>query len=232
MMTSTRITAIVFGAVAAGIGFLTFVMGTPPDQYRGADGYYVDDPVTLDRPSRAIVTNDTEILKGVYTDLADDSFVLYITADPIDLRIQGAASGPTSLFMGVAATNAVNEYLMGAAYDEVIELDRDEESKQILEVQYTAHAGTGTLNLPSTETFWETSVEGTGLKTLDWTLEPGDWTAVIMNADASSGVTADVAFGAAAAANVDAIGRATSTVAVIALIGGALLLAYGLLRQD
>jgi lipid-A-disaccharide synthase-like uncharacterized protein len=171
-------------------------------------------------------------LKGVYTELAADSFVLFVTAEPVELRIQGAASGPTSLFMGVAATGAVDEYLMGVAHHEIIELVRDEESKQILDVQYTAHAGTSDLSPPSTEAFWENSVEGAGLQTLDWTLEPGDWTAVIMNADASSGVTADVAFGAAAGADIVSIGRTASAVAVVALVGGALLLLYGLFRQD
>jgi hypothetical protein len=76
-----------------------------------------------------------------------------------------------------------------------------------------------------------TSVAGTGLQTLDWTIESGDWTAVIMNADASSGVSAELAFGAAPS-NIDAITWTTLTVGLISLIGGGLLLYRGLRRRD
>jgi hypothetical protein len=37
---------------------------------------------------------------------------------------------------------------------------------------------------------------GTGSLTLDWKPRPGDWRAVIMNADASRGVTANLQLGA------------------------------------
>ena len=84
---------------------------------------------------------------------------------------------------------------------------------------------------PGTETFWAESVEGTGLQTLDWTLEPGDWAAVAMNADASEGLEAKVAFGAAAAADIDSISRTAMTAAAIVLAAGVLVMIYGLIRR-
>jgi len=62
-------------------------------------------------------------------------------------------------------------------------------------------------------------------------MESGDWTAVIMNADASNGVTAEVAFGAATS-NIDPIAWTMVTVGLIALIGGGFLLFRGLRRRD
>ena len=204
-MTGRRIGAVVAGAIAMGVGLLVLIMGSLPTDYRDADGYYMDEPVTYDRSSRAIVTNDVDILRGVYTQLADDSFILFAAADPLDFRMRGVASGNSPLFMGIAPTSAVDAYLTGVAHHEVTEVDRHEESKEILDVRYTAHEGTTAPSPPGAESFWESSVEGTGRLTLDWTLQPGDWTGVIMNADASSGVSADLAFGAAPPANLDSI---------------------------
>ncbi|MEN8235251.1 MAG: hypothetical protein ABFR89_10060 [Actinomycetota bacterium] len=230
-MTGLKTAAIVVGAVVAILGVFVLAMASPPTERRDADGYYMDDLVTFDRPSRAIVVDDIDILKGLYGPLADDAFLLFVIADPVDLRMQGVASGPDTLFMGVAPTSAVDAYLDGVAHDEITDLERHSESKQIQDVHYTTHEGTRTPGAPGTETFWVTSVAGTDPLTLDWTVEPGDWTAVIMNADASNGVTADLAFGAAAATDIDPIARIASTVALIALIGGGLLLLYGLLRR-
>lgn len=125
----------------------------------------------------------------------------------------------------------VDAYLEDVAYDEIAELERHEESKQILDVRYTVHEGTDTPNTPSTEAFWGVSVEGDGPQTLDWKLKPGDWTAVVMNADVSLGIVADLAFGAAPASNVDSIARTALIVAMVLVVGGLLLLSYGLLRR-
>jgi hypothetical protein len=223
-MTRRNGTTIGIGVVMLVIGGLVLIMGRPSTEYRDADGYYVDEPFTFERPGRAIVTDDSDILKGVYEQLASDEFVLYVTTDPVEFRLQGTPLGTTALFMGIAPSSAVDDYLADVARDEITGLERDEESKQILDVEYTTQKGTRVPTRPSTETFWLTWVEGTGLQTLDWEAESGDWTAVIMNADASSGVTAELAFGAAPTANVDQIRRASMIVGAILVIGGGLLL--------
>jgi len=92
------------------------------------------------------------------------------------------------------------------------------------------HEGTGTLGAPGAERFWATSVAGTELQTLDWTVEPGDWTAVIMNADASSGVTAELVSGARAS-NIDTIAWTKITIGLIALVGGGLAMFLGIRRS-
>ena len=229
-MTGRSTTAIVFGAVAAFVGLVLIFGATGPvGEYRDADGFYMSDPFTVDRPPHAIVTGDIDILRGRYDTLTEGSVVLAFVSDPDDVRMQGVASGPNALFMGIAPTSAVDEYLSGAAHDEIIDWSAD--LAAIIDVEYTTHQGTGTPGPPGTETFWVTSVAGTGLQTLDWTIETGDWTAVIMNADASSGVTAELAFGAAPS-NIDAITWTTLTVGLIALIGGGLLFYRGLRRRD
>ena len=97
--------------------------------------------------------------------------------------MRGGTAGPDPLFIGIATTSDVDEYLDGAAHNEVTALDFNAADGVIRDVEYTTHEGTGTLSPPGAEPFWATSVEGTGLLTLDWTVQPGDWAAIIMNAD-------------------------------------------------
>ena len=226
VMTGRTIT-VVAGVVAALVGVVLIFGATGPvGEYRDADGFYMSDPFTVARPPHAIVTGDIDLLRGRYDTLTEGSVVLAFVSEPDDVRMQGVASGPNALFMGIAPTSAVDEYLSGAAHDEIIDWSAD--LAAIIDVEYTTHEGTGTPGPPGAETFWVTSVAGTGLQTLDWTIESGDWTAVIMNADASSGVSAELAFGAAPSSKFDAITWTTLTVGIIALIGGGLLVFLGL----
>jgi hypothetical protein len=231
-MTRRNGTTIGVGIVLIVIGGLVLLMGRPSTKYRDVDGYYIDEPFTYGRSSRAIVTDDTDILQGVYEQLASDEFVLYVTADPGELRLQGTASGTATLFMGIAPSSAVDGYLADVAHDEISDVERHQESKKILDVRYTTHEGTRVPTRPSTEAFWLNWVEGTGLQTLDWEVESGDWTAVIMNADGSSGVTAELAFGAAPSVNVDAIRRVSLIAGAILVICGGLLLFIAYRRRD
>lgn len=227
---NTKTVVIVLGAVVALFGVvLLFGAIAPLTEHRDADGFYMSAPSTFARPSHAIVTGDIDILRGRYETVIESSVVLAFVADPDDVRMQGTASGPNELFMGIAPTTAVDEYLDGVAHDEITgwEADRGD----IVDVEYTTHQGTVPPNAPGTETFWVTSVSGTGTQTIDWTIESGDWTAVIMNADASAGVTTELAFGAAPS-NITAIAWTTLVVGLIGLIGGGLLLYRGLRRQD
>ena len=51
------------------------------------------------------------------------------------------------------------------------------------------------LALPA-ETFWAASATGAGEQTLEWVPKSGHWNAVVMNADGSRGVAADLSIGA------------------------------------
>ena len=49
---------------------------------------------------------------------------------------------------------------------------------------------------PADLDIWVAQSSGTGTQSVTWPLERGDWTVVVMNADGSAGVTADLAVGA------------------------------------
>ena len=46
------------------------------------------------------------------------------------------------------------------------------------------------------ETFWTASTSGAGEQVLDWDPKDGTWRVVVMNADATRGVTSDMSIGA------------------------------------
>ena len=218
-----------FGALALLLGVALVWGGIAPlTESRDADGYYMSDLFTVDRPSRAIITRDVDLLRGRWETLAEESLVDLFMADPDGIRVQGAASGSNAIFMGIGATTAVDEYLDGVAHDEITDWDADQ--ARLVGVEYTPQQGTASPDSPDGETFWVASVSGTGTQTLDWTIETGDWTAVIMNADASSGVTAELAFGASPPSGWDTLHWTSFTVGLVLVVGGGLLL-YRAIRR-
>jgi hypothetical protein len=64
------------------------------------------------------------------------------------------------------------------------------------------------------------SVSGSGEQDLDWTVESGEWALVIMNADGSPEVSADVQFGVLAPSVLLPVGLGSLAVGLVALIGG------------
>ena len=61
---------------------------------------------------------------------------------------------------------------------------------------YSQRAGGAPATPPGSQTFWAASATGSGEQTLEWKPEDGDWRAVVMNADASRGVSAEMSIGA------------------------------------
>ena len=173
--------------------------------------YNLSDPLTMDVSSRAVITDDVELLR--WNTLPD------FVSPPDDVRVEGVAVGSDAIFIGIAPADAVAGYLDGIAHDEITEWDSTQDD--ITDVVYTRKEGTTDPAAPGTKGFWVASVSGSGEQTLDWTIESGVWAVVIMNADGSPGVSADVRFGVATQSVLFPIGLASLVVGLLALIGGA-----------
>jgi hypothetical protein len=227
-VTDRRTKAIGFGVVAVVVGLLLVWGGlTPLSQTRDADGYLMSDALTVDRPSHAVISNDVGLLRGHYDCAGEETLILGFST-PDEVRMRGVASGPDALFMGIAPADAVAGYLDGVAHDEITDWDCDVDD--IKPVEYTRREGTAVPGAPDAERFWVRSTSGTGEQTLDWTIESGDWAVVIMNADASTGLSADLRFGALAPSNLDTLAWTSFAVGLIALVGGGVLLYLGVRR--
>jgi hypothetical protein len=67
------------------------------------------DPFTIEVSSRAVVTDDVELLR--WNTMPD------FVSPSDDVRVEGVAAGSGTLFMGIAPADAVAGYLDGVAHD-------------------------------------------------------------------------------------------------------------------
>jgi hypothetical protein len=122
------------------------------------------------------------------------------------------------VFVGIGPSDAVETYLEGVAVSEVSRVRADGT------VVYRDVSGTATPAAPLEQAFWVTSASGDGAQTVTWDLEQGDWGVVVMNADASQGVTveaiaaADTELLVWVAAGLIAVGLVIAVVATVMML--------------
>jgi hypothetical protein len=102
------------------------------------------------------------------------------------VRVSVDSTTAAPVFIGIARTDDVTAYLGGVAREEV-----DENHTGLFNVVYTAKPGGAPSAPPTAQTFWVASAAGHGKQTVTWSVQPGDWTVVVMNADGTAGVSAD-----------------------------------------
>jgi hypothetical protein len=129
-----------------------------------------------------------------------------------NVRLAVESSGGTPVFVGIARTSDVSDYLRGTAYTSVTDVDYAPFHASYREHD---HGGDRRPALPADQDFWAASAHGSGTQTVAWDLEDGDWSIVVMNADGSRGIDTDIS----AAAKVPFLG----TLGWVSL-GGALVL--------
>jgi hypothetical protein len=187
-MRPMKIVAIVIGALLALIGLAMFVPGV---FLLGTYGALKDDSGFLQTSSRAVSTDGYALVSpDVDLNIGGAGWEWVPTGGKLAIRL--VARGDTQpLFVGIGPSDAVNRYLKGVAYDEISEYGWRSSS-----VSYTHFAGGAPPSRPSEQTFWVASQEGTGEQDLRWDIAEGNWTAVIMNADASAPVAAKMSLGA------------------------------------
>jgi hypothetical protein len=186
-MSPARVVMVVLGVLLAltGLGLGAAGSGVLVAYALGGDedGYLTTPTFDLESETVAVTAEALEFVEapGDWTPWGDR----------LDLRVT-VTSEQGAVFVGVAPRAEVAAYLDGVAHDELQRLDAPDAS-------YLRRPGERAPAPPGTETIWTESVEGTGTQTLDWSPEAGEWSVVVMNADASPGV----AVGATAGANTD-----------------------------
>jgi hypothetical protein len=108
-----------------------------------------------------------------------------------DIRLDVDPRSDKPVFVGIARTDEVSSYLGDVSHSTVTDIDYEP-----FEASYSPHAGEGSPAEPAGERIWAASTEGAGPQTLTWDVEDGDWSVVVMNADGSRGVEADISAGA------------------------------------
>jgi hypothetical protein len=148
-------------------------------------GFFETSSQTLSSSGYALVTPDVDVnigpLAGIWLP----------TGDRAAIRIRVDSTADSSAFVGIGPSDQVADYLSGVDYDEVTDF-----GWAWTDVEYKHVDGGAPAAPPGSEDFWVAQEEGTGTLTLEWDIQDGNWTAVVMNADASEAVRAGVSLGA------------------------------------
>lgn len=109
-----------------------------------------------------------------------------------DVRLRATPlSADQNVFVGIAETRFVDDYLAATEHDEITEMD---DGRPV----YDRIPGDPAVEPPIDQDFWVAASWGTTTQEITWEATSGRWTAVLMNADGSTGVAADVQVGAKA----------------------------------
>ena len=182
-----RVVAIVAGALLCLVGLGLLGGGAAvaaAGHSRDTAGFVTSGPAPVDSDAYAVVVPGI----GVQVRGPDAAYARDLLGT---VRIRATGDNPEqAVFVGLARTSDVAAYLRGVGHDEVRDIDVDP-----VRTDYTNRAGGAPATPPGEQTFWERSAAGTSTRTVEWQLATGDWTVVVMNADGTAGVHADVDLG-------------------------------------
>jgi len=213
-----RIVALVVGclvvlpglAMLAGGGVLAGVYAFGRD----ADGYLEANLTTIESPTVAVTAGPAD-----FGDEATPNWVF--DALDVDVRLQVTnTDSDQAVFIGIGRDEDVDAYLAGTAFDEVVEINGRR-------VVYRTREGGDEIAPPTDQSFWEVSATGVGTQELTWEPTSGRWSAVVMNADGSVGISTDIDVGAKAgfllplALTLLAIGGLLTASGVVLIVVGA-----------
>ena len=186
-MSAGRVVLIVLGSIGvlvglallAGGGFLLWADRTQRD-----DGYLTTPSERFETGTYALTRTRLEV------DTSGPGWVLNESWFG-KVRIRGESAGSKTLFIGIGPAAEVARYLGDVAHANVQDLDFDP-----FRVTYLPISGGPPGAPPTDQRFWAASASGVGTQTVTWKVRDGDWSVVLMNADGSRGVAADVDLGA------------------------------------
>jgi hypothetical protein len=144
---------------------------------RTDDGFFESEAIELDTSAYAITS--TEI------DLGSQPEDWFPAGRLATVRIETESADSEAVFVGIGPERDVEAYLGDMERTEVTNIGPSG-------VTYDTTGRSEPVALPGDQDFWVASSEGEGQQTITLDLDQGSWMAVIMNADASPGVSVDV----------------------------------------
>jgi hypothetical protein len=184
-MSSGKIVLGVFGALLAMFGIGLLVAGAAllwaTGTQRTSDGFISS--------STAEASTDSYALTSSHLDLGAVRNDWFPAGWLATVQVTASRQDDAPVFVGIGPEDDVTGYLEDVAHDEVTRISDGE-------VTYRSHEGNALPAMPAEQEFWVASAEGSGSQSLTWDIEAGQWTVLIMNADASPEMAVDVSAGA------------------------------------
>lgn len=180
-----RIVAAVVGSVvllgSVTVGLAGAGLAVVDRGLRDSDGFLMSGTTELTTATYAITSTSITVHADAPPELMPDALLG-------DVKIT-ARSERVPVFVGIAPTADVEAYLEGVEHATLTDFTDGEATYEV----------TGTdapPTLPTMSDIWVAQSSGTGTQETVWPVADGDWTVVVMNADSTRGVSADVAAGA------------------------------------
>jgi hypothetical protein len=203
--------SLLFGlALAAAGGVVLFAQSA----FRDAQGFFVSGSHPFTSTGYAVTSQRLDL--GVNPERG-----AFQIGGIFTLRLRVVGEGANEIFVGVGPSPDVDTYLARSAHDQVTDVQLDP-----YQATYRTLSGDTPPGPPSAQPFWAVKEAGTTEQTLIWQPRSGRWTVVIMNADGSRPVNAQMSVGVRVRfLTWIAIGLLIA--ALVAFIAGGLMLYFG-----
>ncbi|WP_171059459.1 hypothetical protein [Arthrobacter crystallopoietes] len=162
------------------------------------DGWYLSGPVERNQSTGYALTAPSLVIDPGQAGLPGAPPLSELAS----IRVQVSSVVPgQDIFVGIGEASAVSAYLDGVPHDSMGDFSWPIDGERPGTFSGTpgetdSPAGERAPAKPAGEDFWAASASGLGTQEITWDLQPGRWSLVVMNADASRPVWADVQAGA------------------------------------
>jgi len=182
-----RIAALVAGGLAAFAALLMLAAGGAllwGNAQKDHDGYLHTGTDRFHTRTAAIATDNLDVETGGASDLlAHDLFG--------KVRVRAESHTGKPVFVGIARTADVDRYLRGTSHAIVTDVDTSP-----FKAEYRTVPSARRPARPAEQSFWAASARGNGRQQVTWKVRDGNWSVVVMNADASRRVDTGISAGA------------------------------------
>jgi hypothetical protein len=221
-MQAGRIVLLVLGVilVLTSVGLLIGggVLMALENTFKDSDGFYSTNKIEVNSKAAAIVSVPADInINGGW----------FRTHNLATVKVEATNIDPDkAVFIGIARTSAIDRYLDGISYAEANDYSYNGDTLRL-----HTHSGDASAPVPTSQTIWSASVNGTGTQTLEWDITSGHYTIVLMNADGTSPIDADVRLGVKIPFVLNAVGVGLLVGGIILLVGGGVMIFFGAWRR-
>ena len=183
--TSGRVVSLVLGSilalVALGTGIASAALMVADVSARDDDGFLMSPAQPLTTSTYAIASSRVQINIDAASPIVPETLLG-------DAKLTATNENAKDVFIGIAPTSRVRAYLAGVEHVTLVDLAGPDPV-------YRTTDGSAPSVVPE-QMDWVAQSSGSGRQQITWPVENGDWTVVVMNADASPGVAVETTAGA------------------------------------